>query len=240
MTNRIYKELTGGVWIECHPIDCGAKIEINWRDIFGNPHGVAFDIDEDTARHFAEGMLDAIEDDSTSTERPPTDDVGKDATHDLIKLIHDLDKLRGEENDADFSEIRSAASRAHEFITSGNTLREVRSMTFETFTMRNVARCESPDGFGHKLSRWTLSDWMTATFGELGEAANVAKKLNRVRDGIVGNNENEEELRDKLKREVGDAFIYLDLLARSEGFTIEEAARLSFDSKSKEIGYESD
>ena len=110
-------------------------------------------------------------------------------------------------------------------------------MRFADFSEANRARCESPQGFKHPLQGWSLSDWMTATLGELGEAANVAKKLNRVRDGVPGNKETEAELRAKLKREIGDTFVYLDLLAQAAGFTIEDAAREVFNSKSVEIGY---
>ena len=110
-------------------------------------------------------------------------------------------------------------------------------ITFTAFSAANRARCESPDGFGHAINSWSLSDWFTAAMGELGEAANVAKKLNRVRDGIRGNKESESELRAKLRREVADVFIYLDLLAQSEGFTLGEAVAEVFDAKSAEIGY---
>lgn len=112
-------------------------------------------------------------------------------------------------------------------------------MTFAEFSKMNRERCESPKGFNHAIDSWSLSDWMTATMGELGEAANVAKKLNRYRDGIRGNNNSVTEgvLRDKLRREVGDVFVYLDLMAQACGFTIEEAAREVFEAKSREIGY---
>jgi len=110
-------------------------------------------------------------------------------------------------------------------------------MTFRQFSEANRKRCESPQGFGHLLSSWSTSDWFTATVGELGEAANVAKKLNRVRDGIVGNKETEQELRDKLRRELGDAFVYLDLMAQSLGFNIGDAAAEVFNAKSIQIGY---
>lgn len=66
-------------------------------------------------------------------------------------------------------------------------------MHMTDFSAVNRERCESQGGFNHKLSSWSLSDWMTATLGELGEAANVAKKLNRVRDGIPGNSETPEQ-----------------------------------------------
>jgi NTP pyrophosphatase (non-canonical NTP hydrolase) len=110
-------------------------------------------------------------------------------------------------------------------------------MEFGEFSAANRKRCESPSGFSHDLDSWSLSDWMTATVGELGEAANIAKKLNRVRDGIPGNSETEEELRTAFRDEVADAFIYLDLLAQSQGFYLEDAAREKFEKTSRKIGY---
>lgn len=110
-------------------------------------------------------------------------------------------------------------------------------MTFKTFSAANRARCESPSGFNHHILSWSLSDWFTATMGELGEAANVAKKLNRVRDGVKGNKESEDELREKLRLELADTFIYLDLLAAHEGIDLEQAVKDSWNNKSRQIGY---
>jgi NTP pyrophosphatase (non-canonical NTP hydrolase) len=73
--------------------------------------------------------------------------------------------------------------------------------------------------------------------GEVGEAANVAKKLNRVRDGIRGNKETEQELREKLRAELADCYIYLDLLAQAAGFEIGDAVLDVFEKKSQQIGY---
>ena len=109
-------------------------------------------------------------------------------------------------------------------------------MTFEQFSARNRQRCESPSGFNHLLGSWSTSDWFTAVLGELGEAANIAKKLNRVRDGIVGNKETAAELSDKLRHELGDTFVYLDLLCQSLGVSIGAAAVEVFNAKSAEIG----
>lgn len=106
-----------------------------------------------------------------------------------------------------------------------------------TFSERNLARCESPTGFNHKLSSWSLSDWLTATTGELGEAANIIKKLNRVRDGIPGNKESAAELREKLADELADVAVYLDLLTQAAGFDLEEIREAKFNKKSVEIGY---
>lgn len=110
-------------------------------------------------------------------------------------------------------------------------------MTFGEFSQANRERCESLDGFNHALNGWSASDWMTALVGELGEAANVIKKLNRVRDGVPGNKQSEQELRDQLRKELGDTFVYLDLLCQSLGFSVADAATEVFNSKSIEIGY---
>jgi NTP pyrophosphatase (non-canonical NTP hydrolase) len=110
-------------------------------------------------------------------------------------------------------------------------------MTFGQFSDANRARCESPQGFGHNLSGWSTSDWMTALVGEVGEAANVVKKLNRYRDGVPGNKVSEAELRDMLRKELGDVFVYLDLMSQALGFNIADAAVEVFNAKSKEIGY---
>jgi NTP pyrophosphatase (non-canonical NTP hydrolase) len=111
-------------------------------------------------------------------------------------------------------------------------------MNFRDFSVFNRRRCESPKGFNHQISGWSLSDWMTATLGELGEAANIAKKLNRVRDGIPGNAETEDQLRAALADEIADAFIYLDLMAQSQGIDLENAVINKFEKTSAKIGYE--
>ena len=109
---------------------------------------------------------------------------------------------------------------------------------FREFSAENLARCESKQGFNHKIGDWSLSDWMTATVGEMGEAANVAKKLNRVRDGVPGNVETEFDLREMLADELADTFIYLDLLSQSQGINLSEAVRSKFDRTSAKIGYD--
>jgi NTP pyrophosphatase (non-canonical NTP hydrolase) len=111
------------------------------------------------------------------------------------------------------------------------------NLTFDQFSAANRQRCEDKEGFNHALTSWSTSDWMTATLGELGEAANVVKKLNRVCDGIPGNKQSERELRAQLRHELGDVFVYLDLMCQSLGFTIADAAVEVFNSKSAEISY---
>lgn len=116
------------------------------------------------------------------------------------------------------------------------TTQEETTMDLALFSNTNRQRCQAPEGFNHKLSDWSLSDWFMATMGELGEAANVAKKLNRVRDGIPGNKESPFQLRDQLARELADTFIYLDLLAQAAGIDLAHAVRDTFNAKSEQIG----
>lgn len=106
-----------------------------------------------------------------------------------------------------------------------------------TFSQKNLQRCEHPSGFNHPLNSWSLSDWMTAVTGEIGEAANIIKKLNRDRDGIPGNKETADELREALADEIADAAIYLDLLAQAAGFNLETIRDAKFEKTSRKIGY---
>jgi NTP pyrophosphatase (non-canonical NTP hydrolase) len=111
--------------------------------------------------------------------------------------------------------------------------------TWKDFSRRNRKRCEARDGFNHPLEAWTRSDWMTALVGEIGEAANVMKKLNRLRDGIPNKKgETVDQLHAMLRDELADSFTYLDLLAQSLGFDILEAAERKFEKVSDEIGYD--
>ena len=110
-------------------------------------------------------------------------------------------------------------------------------MDTSRFSAANLQRCESPEGFNHALNSWSTSDWFVAIVGELGEAANIVKKLNRVRDGIPGNKHTPEELRTKLAQELADVYIYLDLICQQQGIDIGEAVLRTFNNKSREIGY---
>ena len=112
-------------------------------------------------------------------------------------------------------------------------------MDMKAFSKVNRQRCESGNGFSHRLSDWSLSDWFMATFGELGEGANVGKKLNRIRDHIPGNKftETEEELKAALADELADTFIYLDLLCQSQEISLHAAVIQKWNKTSKKIGY---
>ncbi len=151
----------------------------------------------------------------------------------------------------EFATLRKARKHERNFGTRGflcrrsemeersvNIWKRRKQMKLEDFSAINFERCESPTGFGHAINTWSLSDWFTATVGELGEAANIAKKLNRVRDGIPGNGDvSEAELRTQLADEIADTFIYLDLLAQSEGIDLTEAVRSKFNRTSAKVGF---
>ncbi len=104
-----------------------------------------------------------------------------------------------------------------------------------SFSAVNLQRCLRwhPKG----INSWSASDWITALIGEFGEAANIVKKLNRVRDGLVGNTKSEAELRIELAEELADIFIYLDLLATSEGIDLEVEIINKFNKTSEKVGF---
>jgi NTP pyrophosphatase (non-canonical NTP hydrolase) len=94
------------------------------------------------------------------------------------------------------------------------------TLTFATLRQVNVARCI--EGWKHPLESWSLDDWIIAVAGELGEALNLVKKLNRARDGIIGNSQTVDELTRHLADEIADAAIYLDLLLARYDTSIEQ------------------
>jgi len=87
------------------------------------------------------------------------------------------------------------------------------------------------------LNEWSLSDWAVATAGEMGEALNLVKKLNRERDGIVGNSLTTNELKSKLADELADVAIYLDIMAASEGIDLAQAIVTKFNRTSEKVGF---
>ena len=110
-------------------------------------------------------------------------------------------------------------------------------MNIQEFSDLNRRRCEAWNGFNHPIGSWSLSDWVTATLGELGEAANVVKKLNRSRDGVRGNDKTDVELRKQLADELADTFIYLNILMQAAGFDPTEIVVRKFNHTSAKIGF---
>lgn len=81
-----------------------------------------------------------------------------------------------------------------------------------------------PDG-----SDWSISDWVEAVLGELGEFANIHKKFRR---GDI----NEIEFRKLGGKEIADIQIYLDILAFRCGLNLGEITIDKFNEVSDRIG----
>ena len=109
---------------------------------------------------------------------------------------------------------------------------------FDNFIRLILTRCESPEGFNHPIDSWSNSDWFVALMGEVGEAANIQKKLNRIRDGIANRkDDNALELHEKLQFELADAFHYLCFIAIKEGIDLLDVAEEKYRIVSVELGY---
>jgi NTP pyrophosphatase (non-canonical NTP hydrolase) len=87
------------------------------------------------------------------------------------------------------------------------------------------------------INQWSLSDWGVAAAGEMGEALNVIKKMNRERDGAPGNSVSADFLRLQLADEIADTVIYLDILAASEGISLAAAIVSKFNRTSAKLGF---
>lgn len=111
-------------------------------------------------------------------------------------------------------------------------------LTFRELRKANISRNDKWHPLG--VMGWTLSEWALAVTGELGEACNKLKKLNRARDGIVGNSKTEtpEQLREDLGKEIADVAIYLDLFATACGFKLGDLIKDKFNETSEKNGFE--
>lgn len=81
-----------------------------------------------------------------------------------------------------------------------------------------------PDG-----SDWGLAQWCNAVTGELGEAANIIKKVERGDYSL-------DEARESLAKELADVVTYLDLLAFRAGVDLGEATVQKFNEVSTRVG----
>lgn len=81
-----------------------------------------------------------------------------------------------------------------------------------------------PDG-----SDWSLAEWCNAVTGELGEAANLIKKIQRG-DFTIG------EARQDLADEFADIVTYLDILAMRAGVDLGKAVVDKFNRVSAKVG----
>jgi NTP pyrophosphatase (non-canonical NTP hydrolase) len=110
------------------------------------------------------------------------------------------------------------------------------SLTFDELRAANIARLpqfknskgepahSEPDG-----SDWALSAWSNAVLGELGEAANLIKKIERQDFRL-------EEKREELGKEFADVMTYLDILAFRAGIDLGEATIQKWNEVSRRVG----
>lgn len=126
-------------------------------------------------------------------------------------------------------------------------------LTFGALSLANRERCER---VFHPLNDWSLTDWMCAVAGEVGEAANLIKKAKRfegkteaeLTDSMVGLDfpyDNDEAQgkddryitgREFIGYELADAVIYIDLLAQRLGVDLGEMVERKFNIVSTRVG----
>lgn len=98
------------------------------------------------------------------------------------------------------------------------------------------------------IESWSFSDWFTSLAGEVGELGNVIKKMNRCRDGMqqrrvertaidAGYKSVAMYLRDQMQMEIGDVYLYLDLLARAASLDLDQCVRMTFNRVSIAEGF---
>lgn len=88
------------------------------------------------------------------------------------------------------------------------------------------------------LDTWSPNDWFAAMVGEAGELANALKKVKRLDDGIERTDRgSREELLQKVATEIGDTFIYLDLLCQRMGLDMYTCISDTFNRVSRREGF---
>lgn len=89
------------------------------------------------------------------------------------------------------------------------------------------------------LEEWSAADWSNAFAGEAGEVCNAVKKLRRIEMRIQqakGPHTREEAIA-KIANEIGDAYLYLDLLAQRLGIDFSTAIIDTFNRVSVREGF---
>lgn len=112
-------------------------------------------------------------------------------------------------------------------------------LTFAAVSAANIARCRRwhPD-FDDEHPQWIGSDWSNAMAGEAGEVCNIVKKLRRDDLGIQqAAADTRDALLGKLADEIGDVFLYLDLLAQFYGLDIDRCIAGTFNRVSDREGF---
>lgn len=104
------------------------------------------------------------------------------------------------------------------------TLREANKQRLPLFRDAQGNIChKEPDG-----SDWSPAEWMQATVGELGELANVLKKVHRGDFTL-------EQAMPEIRKEFADVLIYLDIFAMQFGIDLSDAVREKFNEVSRRV-----
>lgn len=107
--------------------------------------------------------------------------------------------------------------------------------TFDALRAANVARiptfknAQGVQFHASDGSDWSLEKWMNAVLGELGEAANIIKKIGRGDFSL-------ESARPALAKEFADVLTYLDILAFRCGVDLGAATLQKFNEISARVG----
>lgn len=109
--------------------------------------------------------------------------------------------------------------------------------TFETVSRVNRER--SLEWHPGGLEDWSPAEWGNALAGEAGELCNVLKKLLRCETGArQANGLQRKELLDMAAKEIGDTYLYLDLVAQRLGLDTYECIQGAFNQVSDREGFE--
>ena len=109
------------------------------------------------------------------------------------------------------------------------------SLTLREIAAVNRARCAR---WHTDADAWTGADWSNALCGEAGELANVVKKLRRIETRTAQQGDPDEaSLRDMLRDEIADVYLYLDLLAAYYGMTLDACIPRKFNRVSERQGF---
>ena len=89
------------------------------------------------------------------------------------------------------------------------------------------------------LEDWGVADWSNAMAGEAGEVCNAVKKLRRIECGVqqAKGPLTREDAIAEIAQEIGDTYLYLDLLAQRLGINIEDAIIETFNRVSEREGF---
>ncbi len=112
------------------------------------------------------------------------------------------------------------------YMTDGlsfNTLRGGNRARLGMFTNAQGEECHTDPN-----TKWGPADWLEALVGELGEYANLRKKVNRGDFTL-------EEALPAISDELADVMIYLDLLALDLGIDLGKAVMAKFNKKSAQL-----